>query len=135
MIPINFSLKNPLLVNLSLIIILIMGILSWQSLPQEVFPVVDLDMVSIKTKFDGLLIIKRPTYYDNRGFLRLLFEQNINLENLKVKIQTQANTYVPNIQVTNVQISMSEDKHTIFISLSYIYLLDNTPQTIQLNFR
>ena len=30
MIPINFSLKNPLLVNLSLIIILIMGILSWQ---------------------------------------------------------------------------------------------------------
>ena len=53
MIPINFSLKNPLLVNLSLIIILIMGILSWQSLPQEVFPVVDLDMVSIKTKFDG----------------------------------------------------------------------------------
>tara|TARA_B100002051_G_C16355494_1_gene448461 strand:+ start:86 stop:625 length:540 start_codon:yes stop_codon:yes gene_type:complete len=29
----------------------------------------------IKTKFDGLLIIKRPTYYDNRGFLRELFEQ------------------------------------------------------------
>tara|TARA_B100000575_G_scaffold173395_1_gene138925 strand:- start:237 stop:776 length:540 start_codon:yes stop_codon:yes gene_type:complete len=29
----------------------------------------------VKTKFDGLLIIKRPTYYDNRGFLRELFEQ------------------------------------------------------------
>jgi len=29
----------------------------------------------IKTKFEGLLIIKRPTYYDNRGFLRELFEQ------------------------------------------------------------
>ena len=32
-------------------------------------------MKVIKTKFDGLLIIKRPTYYDNRGFLRELFEQ------------------------------------------------------------
>ena len=32
-------------------------------------------MKIVKTKFDGLLIIKRPTYYDNRGFLRELFEQ------------------------------------------------------------
>tara|TARA_B100001057_G_scaffold214540_1_gene214868 strand:+ start:185 stop:724 length:540 start_codon:yes stop_codon:yes gene_type:complete len=29
----------------------------------------------IKTKFKGLLIIKRPTYIDSRGFLRELFEQ------------------------------------------------------------
>ena len=32
-------------------------------------------MKIIKTKFKGLLIIKRPTYVDNRGFLRELFEQ------------------------------------------------------------
>ena len=32
-------------------------------------------MKIIKTKFDGLLILKRPTYYDNRGFLKELFEQ------------------------------------------------------------
>ena len=32
-------------------------------------------MKVIKTKFDGLLIFKRPTYYDDRGFLRVLFEQ------------------------------------------------------------
>ncbi|MCG8378012.1 MAG: efflux RND transporter permease subunit, partial [Proteobacteria bacterium] len=50
---INFSLKNPLLVNLSLIIILVMGILAWKGLPQEIFPVVDLDMISIKTEFEG----------------------------------------------------------------------------------
>ena len=52
MIPINFSLKNPLLVNLSLIIILIMGILAWQGLPQEVFPVVDLDNEIFKKVMD-----------------------------------------------------------------------------------
>ena len=53
MIPIHFSLKNPLLVNLSLVIILIMGVISWQGLPQEVFPVVDLDMINVNTKFEG----------------------------------------------------------------------------------
>ena len=32
-------------------------------------------MKIIKTKFKGLLIIKRPTYADSRGYLRELFEQ------------------------------------------------------------
>ncbi len=50
---IQFSLKNPLLVNLSLILLLILGVITWQKLPQEIFPVVDLDMVSIKTEFEG----------------------------------------------------------------------------------
>jgi len=49
---IRFSINNPLLVNLSLVIILVMGILAWHSLPQEIFPVVDLDMVSIETEFE-----------------------------------------------------------------------------------
>ena len=33
-------------------------------------------MKIIKTKFKDLLIIKRPTHNDNRGFLKELFEQN-----------------------------------------------------------
>ena len=32
-------------------------------------------MKIIKTKFKGLLIIKRPIHYDNRGYLKELFEQ------------------------------------------------------------
>jgi multidrug efflux pump subunit AcrB len=50
---IRFSLDNPLLVNLGLVIILIMGVLAWRALPQEIFPVVELDMVSIVTEFEG----------------------------------------------------------------------------------
>ena len=50
---IQFSLRNPLLVNLSLILLLITGVMAWQKLPQEIFPVVDLDMVSIVTEFEG----------------------------------------------------------------------------------
>ncbi len=53
MSPIDFSLKNPLLVNLSLLIILIMGVFAWRGLPQEIFPVTDLDLVSIKTIYEG----------------------------------------------------------------------------------
>lgn len=50
---IRFSIDNPLIVNLSLFIILLMGVLAWRALPQEIFPVVKLDMVSIKTEFEG----------------------------------------------------------------------------------
>ncbi len=32
-------------------------------------------MKILKTKFKGLLVIKRPTHYDNRGFLKEFFEQ------------------------------------------------------------
>ena len=50
---IRFSIDNPILVNLGLAIILIMGILAWRALPQEIFPVIELDMVSIVTEFEG----------------------------------------------------------------------------------
>lgn len=50
---INFSIKNPLIVNLSLVIMFIIGVLAWFSLPQEIFPTLALDMVSITTEFEG----------------------------------------------------------------------------------
>ena len=46
---IDFSIKNPLLVNLFLILILLLGILSWQSMPEEMFPVVEKDRIKITT--------------------------------------------------------------------------------------
>ena len=68
------------------------------------------------------------------GLKNLLFEQNIDLETLKIKIQNQINQYIPNIKLKDIGINTSEDKHTIFISLSYTYLLDNSSNSIQLNF-
>ncbi|MEJ2424320.1 MAG: efflux RND transporter permease subunit, partial [Candidatus Thiodiazotropha sp.] len=50
---IDFSIRNPLLVNLLLVIVLIAGVLSWYAMPQEMFPVVEQDKVSIKTLFEG----------------------------------------------------------------------------------
>jgi len=68
------------------------------------------------------------------GIKNLLFEQNIDLESLKEKIQNQITIYIPSIKLQGTGINTSEDKHTVFISLTYLYLLDNTEQSIQLNF-
>ncbi len=50
---IRFSIQNPLMVNLVLVIVLLAGVLSWQRMPQEMFPVVEQDKVRITTRFEG----------------------------------------------------------------------------------
>lgn len=50
---VQFSIRNALIVNLFLIVIVIMGLLSWRSMPQEMFPIVDLDLVRITTEYEG----------------------------------------------------------------------------------
>ena len=69
------------------------------------------------------------------GMKKLLFEQNINLESLKIKIQNQINRFIPNIKLETVKAEKSEDNHIMTISLTYQYLLDNSQDAIQLNFR
>lgn len=50
---IPFFIRNPLLVNPGLVLLLVLGVMTWGKLPREIFPVVDLDMVSITTEFEG----------------------------------------------------------------------------------
>ena len=50
---VQFSIRNALIVNLFLIVIVIAGVLSWRSMPQEMFPIVDLDLVRITTEYEG----------------------------------------------------------------------------------
>lgn len=50
---IRFSVNNPLLINLTLIILLLLGVLSWRAMPQELFPAIQLDMAYIMTEFEG----------------------------------------------------------------------------------
>ncbi len=50
---IRFSIRNPLIINLLLVLILITGVLSWYAMPQEMFPVVELDMARVTTVFEG----------------------------------------------------------------------------------
>jgi multidrug efflux pump subunit AcrB len=50
---IRFSLANPLITNLSLVLVMLLGVLSWHAMPQEMFPVVELDMARVTTIFEG----------------------------------------------------------------------------------
>lgn len=50
---IRFAIRNPLLVNLILAFVVVAGVSSWYAMPQEMFPVVELDMVQITTRFEG----------------------------------------------------------------------------------
>lgn len=50
---VRFSIDNPLIVNMMMVLILVIGVISWHAMPQEIFPVVELDMVNIQTEFEG----------------------------------------------------------------------------------
>ncbi len=50
---IRFSIRNALVVNLVLAFILLAGVLSWYAMPQEMFPVIEKDIVRITTIFEG----------------------------------------------------------------------------------
>ena len=50
---INFSIRNPLLVNVMLLGIVVSGVLAWRAIPQEIFPVIEKDTIEITTRFDG----------------------------------------------------------------------------------
>jgi len=50
---IRFSINNPLITNLMLVIVVILGVLSWNSMPQEMFPTVEMDVVSVSVEFEG----------------------------------------------------------------------------------
>jgi phage baseplate assembly protein W len=76
--------------------------------------------------------VNMPTF--GVGLKQLIFEQKIDLESLKRNIQNQIDRYVPNVSLQSIRSSKSSDEHIISIFLSYVYLLDNTSDTIQLNF-
>jgi multidrug efflux pump subunit AcrB len=50
---IRFSINNPLVTNLLLGIVVILGVLSWRAMPQEMFPTIELDAVTISVVFEG----------------------------------------------------------------------------------
>ncbi len=50
---IDFSIRNPLIVNLLLALVVLAGVQSWFAMPQEMFPTVEEDKVRISTEFEG----------------------------------------------------------------------------------
>ena len=69
------------------------------------------------------------------GLQRLLFENNVNTDQLKENIMRQAQIYIPQITIINVRVSSGEpNEHTVYIVISYRSNLDGNVDSIQLNF-
>ena len=92
----------------------------------------------IKTNLINLLLTEpgerlyTPNY--GVGLKGLLFEPNIDQENLNSKINQQINFYIPEISLINTQVNFVEDEHKIYITISYRSNLDGSNDAIQLNF-
>ncbi len=50
---IRFFIDRPLITNLLLVLVVVVGVLGWQAMPREMFPVVEKDMVRITTDYEG----------------------------------------------------------------------------------
>ena len=68
------------------------------------------------------------------GLKLLLFEQNIDQEGVKSKIQAQVGIYIPEIEVSEINVDFVPDDHVLFIQITYKFLLDESLDSIQLNF-
>ena len=68
------------------------------------------------------------------GIRNLLFEQGIDLEQLRSRILIQTELYVPEITVLDVIVDKAPHSHVLFIRLTYSLNINNDQDTIQLNF-
>jgi phage baseplate assembly protein W len=69
------------------------------------------------------------------GVKRLLFEQNISKSILIKQIKKQAKYYIPNIDITDIQITRDPNKHSVFMIIVFRSLLDQGTDAIRINFK
>ena len=50
---VRFAVNNALITNLFLLLVVVIGFLSWQAMPEELFPEIETDKVSISTIYEG----------------------------------------------------------------------------------
>ena len=68
------------------------------------------------------------------GLKKLLFEPNIDQENLDARINQQINFDIPEISLIETQVKSIESEHKLYINRSYRSKLDGSNHAIQLNF-
>ena len=77
----------------------------------------------VKTNLLNLILteqgerLNHPNY--GLGVKNLLFEQNVDMENLKASIHQQIMFYIPEINLIDTTVETSEDQHTIQIKITY----------------
>ena len=67
------------------------------------------------------------------GLQYLLFEQSIDLDILEDVIKAQAEIFMPNLEILNINSSLSEDGATAFLQVSYRSRVDGSNDAVQVN--
>jgi len=68
------------------------------------------------------------------GVRRLVFEQDIDKESLRIRIEEGIERYIPGIQLQNLQINKPINEHTLTIKLSYKLLSNYDVDAVAINF-
>tara|TARA_R110002012_G_scaffold5383_2_gene24564 strand:+ start:706 stop:1113 length:408 start_codon:yes stop_codon:yes gene_type:complete len=110
------------------------------------FPLDDVNLFSgtqtvkeqVKTNLLNVLLTERGERINQPNFgvglKHLLFEQGINEEELNERIEQQIKTYIPEISILETKVQSVEDENLLYISITYMFNLDGTNDSIQLNF-
>tara|TARA_Y100000389_G_scaffold41225_1_gene35906 strand:- start:188 stop:598 length:411 start_codon:yes stop_codon:yes gene_type:complete len=69
------------------------------------------------------------------GLKKLLFENQIKEDELEGRIKDQCAFYVPEVDITNLIIQLIPDSHTLYIRLTYKFIINDEEDSIQLNFQ
>ena len=69
------------------------------------------------------------------GLKKLLFEPNINTDDVNERINLQIDFYIPEISLIDTQVNFVDKEHLLYITITYSFNLDNSKDSIQLNFR
>ena len=69
------------------------------------------------------------------GLKKLLFEPNINTDDVNERINLQIDIYIPEISLIDTQVNFVDKEHLLYITITYSFNLDNSKDSIQLNFR
>ncbi len=68
------------------------------------------------------------------GLKNILFEQDINTDELNERINQQIQFFIPEISLIDTEVQFENDEHKLFITITYRFNLDGTNDAIQLNF-
>ncbi|MDB4571661.1 GPW/gp25 family protein [Akkermansiaceae bacterium] len=69
------------------------------------------------------------------GLKKLLFENQIKEDEIEGRIKDQCAFYVPEVDITNLIIQLIPDSHTLYIRLTYKFIINDEEDSIQLNFQ
>ena len=69
------------------------------------------------------------------GLKHLLFESDIDEEGIANILDQQIKTYIPEISILETKVEPMEDEHLLYILITYRFNLDETDDSIQINFQ